>query len=348
MAKMKSKRDARAKSDTLNPKTGAKRHTNRKHSPPLVPEPEKLTDLLRLVNLFPVPFDNPYQYDIAYWQPGEMTRDVEAALRTGKDIQTEQRRNPWDDLYLVLSNVLYEMPLEIQAFVLRDDHCEVGEWDGVTTWKSIPPHIQLACNFDVLSRDIEELAAIVHAAHTRISRTLELEDQAKRETLRIGGKQYVFLASEKLLSRARHRLLSLLAAREVLKSLTKPDAWARVLDINESKFSGGALAGISIVHEKDKKGENTSRVAVAPPVLYGRLEGVDSTRIRECPICHKIFWAGRKDQSGCSDNCRAAQRSRTYRKNYKRKYAHQRANQRQAKTRAMQEKAKPKRGKKSA
>jgi ribosomal protein S27AE len=34
------------------------------------------------------------------------------------------------------------------------------------------------------------------------------------------------------------------------------------------------------------------------------LRGTDATRIRECPRCGSIFWAGRKDKRVCSNHCR--------------------------------------------
>jgi hypothetical protein len=51
--------------------------------------------------------------------------------------------------------------------------------------------------------------------------------------------------------------------------------------------------------------------------LYGLLEGTNATRIRECPGCNKLFWARRRDQSGCTRTC--ANRLR-----FRRFYKHQR------------------------
>jgi hypothetical protein len=38
--------------------------------------------------------------------------------------------------------------------------------------------------------------------------------------------------------------------------------------------------------------------------LLDALRGKDATRIRECPTCGQIYWAGRKDKIYCSDPCR--------------------------------------------
>lgn len=37
--------------------------------------------------------------------------------------------------------------------------------------------------------------------------------------------------------------------------------------------------------------------------LYRLLDGLDLTRVRECPSCRRLFWARRKDQRGCSRPC---------------------------------------------
>jgi len=37
--------------------------------------------------------------------------------------------------------------------------------------------------------------------------------------------------------------------------------------------------------------------------LYRNLEGLDATRIRECPDCGALFWAQRNDRVGCSKPC---------------------------------------------
>lgn len=45
---------------------------------------------------------------------------------------------------------------------------------------------------------------------------------------------------------------------------------------------------------------------------------VEASRIRRCPRCRNIFWAGRKDQRACT-KCRHALRQKEYRENKKKK-----------------------------
>lgn len=46
------------------------------------------------------------------------------------------------------------------------------------------------------------------------------------------------------------------------------------------------------------------------------IEGVDTTRIRECPICERIFRARRKDQKYCTNRCGNVHRVRKAREGY--------------------------------
>lgn len=57
--------------------------------------------------------------------------------------------------------------------------------------------------------------------------------------------------------------------------------------------------------------------------LLQALEGVEVSRIRECPICGALYWAGRLDKPAC-DKCTHVLRQRRYRENYAGKYKQQR------------------------
>lgn len=52
-------------------------------------------------------------------------------------------------------------------------------------------------------------------------------------------------------------------------------------------------------------------------IFIAAVEDVDARRIKECPICRKLFWAGRITQQGCSTACSHALRNRRYRARYK-------------------------------
>jgi hypothetical protein len=46
------------------------------------------------------------------------------------------------------------------------------------------------------------------------------------------------------------------------------------------------------------------------------LEGIEADRIRQCPICEKIFWAARRDQCCCERKCARTLRTRRWRRRY--------------------------------
>jgi hypothetical protein len=47
------------------------------------------------------------------------------------------------------------------------------------------------------------------------------------------------------------------------------------------------------------------------------VDEVEATRIRECEICKRTFWAGRITQHACSTACAHALRNRRYRARYR-------------------------------
>jgi hypothetical protein len=55
-------------------------------------------------------------------------------------------------------------------------------------------------------------------------------------------------------------------------------------------------------------------------VLADALEGVKVARIRGCPVCENIYWAGRKDKPGCSKKCEQVLRTRRFREKYQETY----------------------------
>lgn len=63
----------------------------------------------------------------------------------------------------------------------------------------------------------------------------------------------------------------------------------------------------------DEKG----RIQQKENLLFDVIIGVEATRIRECEVCHRIFWAGRLNQFCCSRACAHVLRNRRYRERYR-------------------------------
>jgi hypothetical protein len=54
------------------------------------------------------------------------------------------------------------------------------------------------------------------------------------------------------------------------------------------------------------------------------INDVDATRIRECLVCERIFWAGKRNQKSCSNRCANNYRQRKWQEKWQEKYKPQR------------------------
>jgi hypothetical protein len=347
---MPTKRDANNTNQVSKRNTGSKKNkgktrcAKRKHSPALVPVSNLLADFITLVNLLPVQFRHPrwarrnevgyreskyvlYEDHILEWRPGAESREAKAARLLGREIPEECRINTPDLLWFKLDSVLEELPLLLQAFVLHDEGInitKIGKRLGVVP-SHADPDLQALYNFELLKVSESALKKIVQRAWERISGAFE--EEGKRLTLVQKSlhprKTAMYLRpvfAEALGLRARQRLIFVLAAQEFLSCLAHPEHPRVLLSRRISRLSDATQARPYIIQEGPDKG----KLALLPPILYQRLEGIEATRIRECPICYKIFWAGRKDMRCCSTQCASVLRARNYRRAYKEKYAYQR------------------------
>src|SRR5215208_6328249 len=66
------------------------------------------------------------------------------------------------------------------------------------------------------------------------------------------------------------------------------------------------------------------KIGFTPSPLVRLLEGIEAERIKECPVCFKYFWAGRKDMRCCSFQCSHSFRQRKFRERYQQSYKEQR------------------------
>jgi hypothetical protein len=76
------------------------------------------------------------------------------------------------------------------------------------------------------------------------------------------------------------------------------------------------------------------------------LEGVEAARIRHCPICGALYWAGRMDRPACGRRCGHVLRSRKWRKAYNDTYKLQRYRKSESANSGMRSKSNGKRGEK--
>jgi hypothetical protein len=115
---------------------------------------------------------------------------------------------------------------------------------------------------------------------------------------------------------AYRRCRHLASVRDVLRALARCD---KTKLASEGLAVGAYLEGVISVSTTEK---GLLQVDRAP--LLRAIEGVEVSRIRECPICRKIFWAGRIDQPCCSKEHGKVLRTRRWRDGYTEKYKLQR------------------------
>lgn len=86
----------------------------------------------------------------------------------------------------------------------------------------------------------------------------------------------------------------------------------------------GTLIPTTYNIEIDPHGQAQTKTNITVSLVDEALKGVDATRVRECQICNKIFWAGRTNQHCCSKNCAHVLRTRRWREKYQDHYKLQR------------------------
>jgi len=105
------------------------------------------------------------------------------------------------------------------------------------------------------------------------------------------------------------KLTALLAARDAFYAIAKSESGV-VKDLPLPVDKAAALyieAGVI-------------KVSLAPFLRV--LDGIEARRIRLCPVCEKLFWAGRVDKVGCTEECSRVLRQRRLRENRRYKKAH--------------------------
>ena len=115
---------------------------------------------------------------------------------------------------------------------------------------------------------------------------------------------------------ARYQLLRL--AREVLRLIATFGATQDT--VNEVSLQLGASG---LVGTLDLEIDEQGRFRFDQGLLVKALDGVEATRIRQCPICGYIFWAGRKDQVCWPTSCAKILRTHRWREKYP-EYKHRR------------------------
>jgi hypothetical protein len=295
-----------------------------------VPAPKYLGDLLTLINMLPVGMRYPH------WARREQIEGTEFKLvRWHSEIlHGPSMGMSYESIWYRLSQAIEELPLLLQAFLLRDqmgDLVETG--DGYSAPLYLESDTQTEWNFELLGKSEEELKEVVKNALEKVEEANRREEKISKERIRIAIPE-TFPKPETLVRRIRQRLIFVMAAQELLSCLTHPNMQEQ-LNRTMITYHSDATRSIPYVNREGK-------FDVIPPVLYSRLQGVEVSRIKECAVCYQIFWAGRKDMRCCSTKCSHVFRSRKYREAYKERYAYQRYRKEEAEKKRVANPKKPK------
>lgn len=133
----------------------------------------------------------------------------------------------------------------------------------------------------------------------------------------------------------KQRYLFIFAVREIFRAAseahTSLDDARRRLRLWQGSMPPSALGQVTalrgrleIASRSHPKTNDTHRLVYAQPAIAWVFEKIEAERIRECPVCEKLFWAGRLNQSACGPRCSNVQRARNWRKSYLTKYKDQR------------------------
>jgi hypothetical protein len=328
----------------LKGKQNTKRHEQKKRSPAIVAVPEKVAALLKLVNLLPGCFRHPYWAvenrnfeqlpgatlinEIIEWRPNAPSEFAWLSAQLNKEAPPVwARRNTPQLLWQLLSSIIKQLPLLLQAFVLNDDFGKLIQMDmGEGGAKFVPMFgehdFQIEENFRLLLLDDSGLEKVVRVSTGRVDLAFSDDQQPQPHyynspDIQIEDIRFAPTTNDLLIPRVRQRLIFLLAAQELISCLTHPDPHRQFMKCDVMPRSEAARPRPYI----DKE---TGRFSLRTAILFFCLEGVEARRIRECQVCYQFFWAGRLDMKCCSAKCSHTLRSRKYRQAYKEKYAFQR------------------------
>jgi hypothetical protein len=313
----------------LNSKASKKRHAKEQRRPALLPLPEGLALLLELANLIPVYLRHPYwarrreeeredskfawhEEDILHWQWKEESQLSKVARWIEQDVPEEGRFNTPYLLWVYMYAALEEFPLPLKAFILHDQHGEEREVNGRLVPISIDPDYQARINIFLIRRSREELIELcLKAVHRIEARIKEEEEKAGKLVPDIH-----YDSATLLLDRTRERLILALGIQDLFSCLIHPEEHSNLFYGSMYYQSSAAISHFYL----NKEG----KISFTPSPLARVLEGIDVARIKECLVCYKYFWAGRKDMRCCSSQCSHTLRQRNYRERYLQSYKEQR------------------------
>ncbi len=300
------------------------------HGKFLRPVPMSIKPLLRLANSLPVQFRYPHWArretkveDLLSNSPNERYRLYELDLFRSSRLAGESS-DQWRLSCQLFLRAIECLPLELRAFILEDRDGEVVEVNGHSgpLRDLVPPPSDY--NFELLDKSVGELEEIIQKATRRYEIAFDLEAEwalddkrfflvvnrlGEGRSTKLGDRSYCHTYSHVLLRRAHQRLIYAVAAQETLICLTREDAQEQLQRrVISSLYEGQST--LHIIQEGEDKGKLKQFESALERPFVGievfDYDGAAKTgrkpnRIRVCPICYRIFWAGRLDTEHCGE-----------------------------------------------
>jgi hypothetical protein len=204
-------------------------------------------------------------------------------------MEKQNRTRPVPKGVQKLLDLVNELPTELKYFPLAVDETEVGL---VST--------EFSEYVETLSKPIREFIGPF--------------DLKTRMTLAwIEPRRSKGYSPDKTMRAAYNRYTSLVSARDALRFLATFNNWNNDFDRNVIPFNPVEMT-VAVTLRADEAGVFK---VVSNEVIDGLLDHhMEAHRIRECPICKNLYWAGRRTRLTCSMECGNTLRQRRWRETY--------------------------------
>jgi hypothetical protein len=277
------------------------------------PVPPEIAELLSIANKLPRTPDASHDHIVnpVLWSRSLASPSVPIHVTTSPSVDNAAQR-------YFLDRAIELLPAELRVFVKPEDRLLEHGAEG---WSRALGPLLFEC----------ALGASGGLFHAEPISASELEKrQALEATGQISfadkGKPFFGLGEVEAM---RQRYLFLFAVRTLLEATSRAhvsfdEAQHRLDQIDlQPGFSWPSppLAQVEVfrgrfdIGQKDRK-TRTHRLGYAKPKITWVLEKIEVERIRVCPVCARLFWAGRLDQSACRSQCSNVLRAKKWREKH--------------------------------
>jgi hypothetical protein len=281
--------------------------------------PPEIAELLSVANKLPRTLDESHDNVVnPILSMGSSTSSsvpIHNQVRTGPSVNLEA-------LTYFLGKAIELLPAELRVFVKPDDSLLEHGAEG---WRNALGPLLFDCAKGASGGLL--LPKLLTASEVEERKALEARGQV---SFPHEGKPFFGLGE---IEAMRQRYLFLFALRELLEAISRAHislAEARrrldLLDLHPGfSWPSPPLAQVEVfrgrfdIGQRDRK-TKTHKLGYAKPKITWVLQEIEVERIRVCPVCTRLYWAGRLDQSACRAMCSNVLRAKRWREKHGAKY----------------------------